>query len=329
MRNKIPDETYESVGIQNCGNSCYMNSAIQLLLSIKEFREYILNQKDNKNNTVISNLKSIFQAVEDCRRKKCSVVLRKKIRKDYEELFKKFPLKGVNFGSQGDSQEFLSFLIDNLGIGNQPLLDIMFFGYQTKTYCRKKGTYNLNNLENVEDYMGIFQVHIHEGDKKKSIKELLEEEIKNPELLNKHESLDKCKSLGLNSYKENDILLDKKHKYFLVQILRFTYSKELNGIKFLESNVEINKYLEINGHTYVLSGIILRRGGNNSGHYIYASFKNGELFLIYDDESVYNKIDYGFDIEKHSYVIYYKRKENENLERPVQEKIRLDKEKQE
>ena len=45
-------EPYESIGLENCGNSCYMNSAIQMLLSINEYREYIINSnsRNEKNN---------------------------------------------------------------------------------------------------------------------------------------------------------------------------------------------------------------------------------------------------------------------------------------
>jgi uncharacterized UBP type Zn finger protein len=322
MENQISDETYESVGIQNCGNSCYMNSAIQLLLSIKEFREYILKYQ-NTDNIVISTLRSIFQDVERCRvSKQCFTVSRDIIISKYEFLFNQFPLKGENFGIQGDSQEFLSFLIDHLQTCNKSLTNIMFFKYITKTYCYKKGENHPNILDNEGDDMCIFQVRIQEKEhKKKSIQKLLEKEIKNPELLGKSESLEKCRSKKLNSYKENDIKLNKKHKYFLIQILRFTYSRELRGIKFLDNNIHIDKYLEINGYTYVLSGIILRRGGNNSGHYVYASYKNGKLFRIYDDESVYSEIKYGFDVEKHSYVLLYTRsklkrtkRKNKNVE---------------
>jgi ubiquitin C-terminal hydrolase len=55
------------VGLQNCGNSCYLNSAIQSLHEIKEYRDRILGYKINKNNkehNFISIIKKIFKLME-------------------------------------------------------------------------------------------------------------------------------------------------------------------------------------------------------------------------------------------------------------------------
>jgi ubiquitin C-terminal hydrolase len=52
------DDSYkleDSVGLPNCGNQCYLSSALQMLYSINEVREYILNYK-KKNNLLTDSV---------------------------------------------------------------------------------------------------------------------------------------------------------------------------------------------------------------------------------------------------------------------------------
>ena len=53
---KIDEKEYINLGLTglaNLGNSCYLNSALQLLLSCEEFREFvsICNKDINKNKS--------------------------------------------------------------------------------------------------------------------------------------------------------------------------------------------------------------------------------------------------------------------------------------
>jgi len=64
----MDQNNFISSGIPNYGNTCYINSALQMLISIKECRDYILNFDTNDLKIVnciniIKNLKRIFKLI--------------------------------------------------------------------------------------------------------------------------------------------------------------------------------------------------------------------------------------------------------------------------
>jgi len=49
------------IGIENCGNSCFFNSTIQLLFHIPELREFLIINQSNIDNIYLKNLIKIFE----------------------------------------------------------------------------------------------------------------------------------------------------------------------------------------------------------------------------------------------------------------------------
>ena len=52
--------SYSKVGLTNPGNICYINSVVQSLYNVEEFREGILRSNPSEDVTVASTLKKVF-----------------------------------------------------------------------------------------------------------------------------------------------------------------------------------------------------------------------------------------------------------------------------
>ena len=87
------------VGIQNLGNTCYLNSVIQNLYHAEDFRNQIIFNDSNDDSSSICALKNIFNH------------LNQMITANPIKLIEKC---GVNIGVQEDAQEFLLKLFENL-----------------------------------------------------------------------------------------------------------------------------------------------------------------------------------------------------------------------
>ena len=308
---------YDSVGLKNFGNTCYINSALQMLFSIDEYREFILNS--NFKNPTIASLKKIFKMMSDPKKEKYI----KKFEKYIIVLFIEFNYS-VNeekiYGKQDDSEEFLSFLKSKTT--NDLNFSKLYSYYDNiSKYCKL-----VNNISNKNDYKVIsyiFKVHLTKkiinlnGKLKKKIEliDLINNEF-NEKKIDHSERLFRCSEKKLNTCEKTDINIPEENKYLFIQLLRMKFNKNHESYSFITDEIIINKNINLDNKEYFLLGAIVKNGGYKSGHYVYVTFKNGEIYKIYNDSSINsnNLEENGFNLNKNSYILLYKKKENINIQ---------------
>jgi ubiquitin C-terminal hydrolase len=304
-----------SKGLNNQTNACFMNSALQMLYTIDEYRKLILNSRNNNNKNnkdVIISIKKIFNLIN---KNKNIYVGREELHEPYEVLYKS--VFNEDLYLQQDSQEFLSAILDKSSNYFSNLNKLYEYNFNSKTFCSK----NDQNTLKEENYnnSSIISLDIVRliNNKKELINNSLTGLLKiyqRPELLSNENKLDRC-SNNLKSYRKININIPKENKYLFIQLKRFivtniNYEKEIINGAYVEDYIKIEHIININGNRYFLLGAILRSGTFTGGHYIYTTFKNGRVYKTYDDSTVINnKID-NYTLENNAYVLLYAREYN-------------------
>lgn len=274
MENKI-------TGLQNMGNTCFINSSLQLLLNCP----LLVNQIIESNN---ENLKKYKQTFEDYFRKTTNTLGPYILYKRYQKLNSNYA--GI---SQEDAHEYLTFIIDDI--------DELSKDIDVKNLFK----ISLISKVNCEECDNFSKVIISEKMLSLSIDncETLDDCFKK---LYKKESLDndnkwfcdKCNK-KVCSYKE--ICINKISKYLIICLNRFIFDK--NNIIKNNNNILFSKNIFTN---YELIGIIYHMGNINGGHYICSITRDGKKWFLIDDiniiETTYEKLE---KINNNAYILLY------------------------
>ncbi len=270
-------------GISNIGNSCYLNSAIQMLFNSEDFRNILKNKVfigtifeniiQNYDNSNIFNPGEIKQVVAK-----------------NNSLF-------ANCNQQ-DSYEFIIYLFDVLdkNLGNS-MNNVLYnkFGIETTSNIKCK------------------MANCGKESETKSIELFLQLPITDE--LDLSDSYRKYKSVGIlendNSYfcqKCNKKVIARKNTIttkwpdnLIIVLKRFNYNLRKDGRNI---NIPINWR-----HGYKLKGGIIHMGSYGGGHYIYFGEENQEWFIANDSHiSKINDINTFMENQgKQSYILYYQK----------------------
>ena len=198
-------------GIQNHGNSCWMNAALQMFYHLPEYRAYI-ERFDATVSTLSPEIKSITLAIQQIFRKysggdqiiACST--------EYQTLFKyTFPNQPI--GSQQDAMEFITKVL--LGIvENDPVNDLFTIQYETTLTCADKGT----GPSIKTDPMNALSLVIPSRNSPLTLDDLLLTES-TPEIMESGTKVDDkpCQTVT----KTVKIQIPKNNQYVIIQLKRF------------------------------------------------------------------------------------------------------------
>ena len=295
------EDNMKFYGFINNGNSCYLNSSLQLLTRINELKNGILNYQDNEINKdndtkgqLFVEFKKIINKIENSKNDNLTI--------NSEKL--KYIIYSTNeiyYNSQGDSNEFISNFISGLfketaskvkskvvqklDISNELdkkayddfykrfyikkgytfLMDIFYGIFKTKNYCKtcKKIVSIKFNVYN------MFELPLYKLAKKNKNKTLDLKEILNEYRAEKplNYKCDNCKNNKKNSEIFTKIFLYTLPKYLILSFIRNVDDEYFhNNIKYDEI-LDIKTDYDDKSYNYSLESVIEHIGGINSGHY--------------------------------------------------------------
>lgn len=255
-------------GIYNIGNSCYLNSVIQMLFNCEDFKTI---SKGTIFEDIINNYNSnsIFNPTEI-----------KSIVAKNNKLF-------ANTNQQ-DSFEFMIYLFDILDKILKNKLVYSKFGIETKVNIKCKMINCLKESNNISTELFLqlpMTDDLSDSYRKYKMMEILE-----------NENAYKCDNCNKKSVARRKTITTKWPDNLIIVLKRFNYTME-------KDNRQINIPLEWR-HGYKLKGGIIHLGQYGGGHYIYYGEENGKWYLANDTNiTLINNIN---DYTKNSYILYFK-----------------------
>ena len=259
------------VGLPNIGNSCYMNSILQIITNIPELRNFLLN-KSNFKKKLTENVSAIVKTISESRT--VSTVLLKSVRKSFPE-FQSY---------QQDPQEFLRKLQKKMK--ENKCSDTFKGKIQSEVKCNSCQSTS-SNVEDFED-ISLSLPSTGEVNLEDSLKRFFK-----PEVLSKDNSVNcvKCRkkqesTKQLTITMSPDILclhLKRFHSNFSGN--RFSKAKTETRVNFPFADLTLS---EDKMEKFSLNGVISHLGSQvDNGHYIaYCLNQSRNIWLKCDDDQV-------------------------------------------
>lgn len=249
------------VGLSNGGLYCYMNSSLQLLLSIEPFRDYFLRKQEQGHpycKAVEEVTLGLFQPTGEYVRPSRLASLSRR----------KFPPHKMN-----DAHEFIHYLIDCLEaeLKRSELISSLLVGsLRSEVKCLQCGLAHCRTEQFVELALPLA----------KSVKAALKAFV-SCETLSATYECEKCES---QTDASKSLQIDLCPAYLLLALKRFRQSPEPQKDNH---SVKIRKHLllpSVGGtQEYKLYGVVEHRGeGLEEGHYV-AYCRRGHLWYLFDD----------------------------------------------
>ena len=273
-------------GLNNIGNTCYLNAALQMLLLNNDFCNLILNYQNGKSkilNDISEFIKNYYENYSNQTSISPEIIMN--IVKNKYKIF--------NNNQQQDSYEFLCFFFqiinDEIHDSNINLFNIFGFELESRIKCKLLNCLHVSKITNKELILPLTL--------EKSLEESLDN-FRSRELLNNEYKCDNCKIKSLASKR---LKIENFSDNLLICLKRFNY---LNN-KCNKINDSIQIPLIIN--EYILMGAIIHSGTYSGGHYIYIG-KINEKWFLFNDNFV-NELNTNLNNELlNAYCLYYKKK---------------------
>ena len=272
-------------GIYNIGNSCYLNSAIQLLFSSSDFRDICNNTQEDLNKNLMCKQIELYDSMPKFNPQEIKNIV--------ASINKTF----AGFG-QEDSFEFIIYLLDYIDKINKLTHTQLYdkFGLNIKINIKCKMLNCLKESEHIET--DLFLQLPMTDDLTESYRL-----YKKIDIL-KDDNLYKCDNCKRKTIARKRTIITKWPDNLIIVLKRFDHNMR-------KDNRKVNIPLEWR-HNYKLKGGIIHMGSFGGGHYIYYGNENDNWYIANDTNiSLINSNDIDGFINNHasySYILYYTKK---------------------
>lgn len=276
-------------GLNNIGNTCYLNSVLQMLVLNKDFCNVVIEKSDQSQI-----LKTFTDFIHDYFSQNDKTISPTEIKKFIESKQHMF----IGY-SQQDAGEFLLYLLDILNDEAKGSINNLF---QIETITTLKCKYKFCLQQMFRRQKEMFLI-LPIQDDYKTLDDCYRG-YKQHEILNDDNMVfcDKCQTKRKFS---THIEIENWNKHLIIWLKRFNYTQS-NSSKN-NQDIEIPVYWR---HNYNLQGAIIHFGDVNGGHYIYL-YKHWGMnkWFIFDDNIITCiEKDKAKEYLKKAYLLYYTRK---------------------
>lgn len=284
-------------GFRNIGNTCYLNSGLQMIVQNRDLCALII--KYSSNSEILKKLGDFIMLYYSTEQTNPIVPIEiKKIVQEKQEIF-------CGWGQQ-DSTEFVIYLLDIIDSElkkhnpeSKGIESIYSIGINVRIKCKLRSCLGIKNIKEKNNFLIL---DIHSTDKS------LEDAYHNFKAGDKLDSdnkyaCDSCKNKTVASKRST---IDSWPRHLCIWLKRFGQE----GKHFVKNSQPLDIPLEWR-HDMFLSGAIIHYGNLNSGHYVYVgkNFKDGKFYL-FDDSNV-RLIETDIELKKllsNSYWLAYEKK---------------------
>ena len=294
-----------NTGLVNLGNTCYLNSTMQIISHIPELNNY-LNTNKTYNNVIDTKITLEWLELYNLMWSKNCIICPKKFLFYLKEISsKKNSLFSGN--DQNDAIEYFYFIIDCFHNSLNNTNNLKLLKTNNNIINDAIILYENSNNSIVHNVFALFTINIYTNEYSNDIEFHKIEPSFTIELSIPNEqniTIEKCfdytfqlenllaKKLGLVDVPDKKL---KKHSKicYLPKILVIHLKRWDHNLKKNNANVSYNNVLNINNYTkyidnnclYELFGIINHQGSVMNGHY-YSYIKKNNTWLSFNDETI-------------------------------------------